>query len=134
MGNDIRIDRLRFMYWYTFIVAGGFGLGIIVAPDFIRALLPLPNQDPIVYSITGSVYLAFGLLSILGLRSPIKFVPILLLQLCYKLIWFVGVVLPMLISGDFPYYGILPAIIFASFIIGDLYAIPFSYVFSNQKG
>jgi len=76
MSNDIKIrwGWLKFMYWYTIVGAGGFGLGMIIIPDTMRAVFGWPSQDPIVYGITGSVYLAFGMLSILGLRSPLKFV------------------------------------------------------------
>jgi hypothetical protein len=130
--SNIKWGRLRFMYWYTIIGAGGFGLGIILIPDTMKSIFGWPDQDPIIYGITGSVFLAFGLLSIFGLQSPIKFVPILLLQLCYKSIWFVGVIIPMLISGKFPGYGILSVAIFATYIVGDCFAIPFSYVFSKQ--
>lgn len=68
----------------------------------------------------------------LGLRSPFKFVPILLLQLSYKVAWFVGVVLPLLVSGRFPLCVILLVVMFATYVIGDLIAIPLSYVFANQ--
>jgi len=90
-------------------------------------------EEPIALGIVGSVYLAFGFLSIFGLRSPLKFVPVLLLQLCYKSIWFIGVILPLLISAQLPSYAIPMAIIFATFIIGDIIAIPFSYVFAKEE-
>jgi hypothetical protein len=48
-------------------------------------------------------------------------------------IWFVGVILPLLFVGPFPTYGIPFILIFALFIIGDLIAIPFSYVFAKQN-
>jgi hypothetical protein len=121
------------MYLYTIIGAGGFGLGILLFPDLIAAALGLPEQDPITYGVTGSVYLAFAILSVFGLKAPLKFVPVLMMQLCYKSIWFVGVIVPMVVSGRFPGYAILPAVIFASYIIGDLIAIPFKYVFSGAE-
>ena len=130
--SNIRWGWLKFMYWYTIVGAGGFGLGIIIIPDTMKSVFGWPDQDPIVYGITGSVYVAFGILSVFGLRSPLKFVPILLLQLCYKSIWFIGVILPMIVSGTFPTYGIFSVIIFATYIIGDLIAIPFSYLFAKQ--
>ena len=111
----------------------GFGLGIIVIPTLMQSIFGWPNQDPIVYGVMGSVYLSFALLSILGLRAPLKFVPVLFLQLSYKVVWFIGVLIPLLVAGKFPIYGILHVIIFASFIIGDLIAIPFPYVFSKQS-
>ena len=134
MSNDIKFrwGWLKFMYCYTIVGAGGFGLGMITIPDTMRSVFGWPSQDPIVFGVTGSVYLAFGILSIFGLRSPLKFVPVLLLQLCYKSIWFIGVILPMLVSGKFPTYGLLHVTIFATYVVGDLIAIPFSYIFSKQ--
>jgi hypothetical protein len=130
--NKVRWGWLKGMYIYTIVGAGGFGLGIITMPDAIRTIFGWPGQDPIVLGITGSVYLSFALLSILGLRSPLKFTPVLLLQLIYKLVWFVGVILPIVMTAKFPSYAILQVVIFATYIIGDLIAIPFSYVFAKQ--
>ena len=76
----------------------------------------------------------FGLVSVLGLRSPLKFAPILLLQLTYKVIWFIAIVLPLLVAGRLPNFAILMSVLFASFIVGDLIAIPFPYVFAKQPG
>jgi len=134
MSKDINVrwGWLKFMYIFTIVVAGGFGLGIIFFPKVITSMYRMPKQDPIIFGIVGSVYVSFGILSILGLRSPLKFVPILLLQLCYKVIWFVGIILPLLFVEPFPIHGISFVVIFAIFIIGDLIAIPFSYVFAKQ--
>jgi len=90
------------------------------------------SAEPVVFGIVGSVYVAFGVLSIFGLRSPVKFAPVLVLQLCYKAIWFLGVILPLLVIGEFPTYAILLAIILATYIIGDIIAIPFSSVFAKD--
>lgn len=73
---------------------GLFGLGMVIATDLVITIFGWPLQDQIILGIVGSVYITFGLLSILALRSPLKFVPILLLQLYYKIIWFLGVALP----------------------------------------
>ena len=133
MKKDMNINWkwLKIMYWYTIIGAGGFGLAMVLFPETVRSLFRWPPQDPIVYGVTGSVWMAFGVLSIFGLRSPLKFVPILVMQLCYKSIWFIGVVFPLLISGTFPLYAILHVVIMGSYIVGDLIAIPFPYVFSR---
>ena len=130
--KNVRWGWLKGMYIYTIVGAGGFGLGIIMMPDVMRSMFDWPSQDPIVLGITGSVYVSFALLSILGLRSPLKFSPVLLLQLGYKVIWFIGVILPILVTGTFPTYAIVYVVIFATYIIGDLIAIPFSYVFAKQ--
>ncbi|HPI57148.1 MAG TPA: hypothetical protein PKV94_07155 [Syntrophales bacterium] len=129
---NVRWDWLKRMYIYTIIAAGGFGLGIIIMPERMKSIFGWPVQDPLILGICGSVFAAFGLLSILGLRSPLKFAPILLLQLTYKVVWFIGVVFPLLFAGQYPHYGLLHAVIFATFVFVDLIAIPFSYVFARQ--
>jgi hypothetical protein len=131
--TQIRWRWLKGMYIYTIVGAGLFGLGIIANPEFVKSTFTWPVEEPIAFGIVGSVYLAFGLLSILGLRSPLKFVPVLLIQLCYKSIWFIGVVLPLLVTGHFPSYAIPTVIIFATYIVGDLIAIPFSYAFAKES-
>ena len=130
--TKIRWGWIKGMYIYTIVVAGLFGLGIIVVPEMIKSKFTWPVEEPVAFGIIGSVYMAFGLLSILGLRSPLKFTPILLLQLCYKTIWFLGVALPLWATGHFPSYAIPTVIIFATFIVGDLIAIPFSYVIAKE--
>jgi len=131
--SKIRWGWLKGMYIYTIVGAGGFGLGILFLPEVMKSTFRWPVDEPVAFGVIGSVYAAFGLLSILGLRSPLKFAPLLLLQLCYKSIWFIGVLLPLLMSARFPAYGITLVIIFATYIIGDLIAIPFSYVFAKES-
>ena len=130
---DVRWKWLKGMYILTIIHAGGSGLGMILMPGFIRSLFGWPNQDPIVFGILGSVWVACGLLSILGLRSPLKFSPLLLLQLTYKVVWFIGVILPLLIAGEFPVYAMGYVFFFIVYIVGDLTAIPFPYVFAKES-
>ena len=132
MDFNVRWGCLKAMYIFTIIHAGGSGLGMILIPSAVQSFFGWPSQDPIVFGICGSVWVAFGLLSILGLRSPLKFSPILLLQLTYKVVWFVGVFFPFLIAGKFPAYATGYVVFFLIYIIGDLIAIPFAYVFSKQ--
>lgn len=132
IDSGIRWGWLKFMYLYTVISAGLLGLGVVLAPDSIISMMGWPAQDPIIFGVFGSVYVAFGLVSILGLRSPLKFVPVLLLQLTYKTVWFLGVALPLVMKGQFPTHGYIFAAIFLTYLIGDLIAIPFSYVFGKN--
>ncbi len=134
MENQIKIRYgwLKGMYIYTIIGAGLTGLGMILLPLTYSSMVNLPIQEPINFGILGSVYLAFGLISILGLRSPLKFVPVLLAEITYKTIWFIGVILPLILKGQFPQYALINTIIFATFIIGNAIAIPFKYIFIKQ--
>ena len=129
----VRMNWLKGMYIYTIVGAGVFGLGMLVAPELIKSVFAWPVAEPIVFGIVASVWVAFAILSIFGLRSPLKFVPVLFMQLCYKAVWFIGVALPLLFMAQFPTYAILHAVIFATYIIGDIIAIPFSYLFARSS-
>ena len=134
MDNSIHVRRgwLKTMYLYTLIGAGGTGLGMVFFPDVMRSTLGWPAQDPVVFKLYGSVLLASGLAAIPALRRPLKFVPLLLLQLIYKPIWLAIVAVPMFLKGQFPLYVVMFSVIFLTYIIGDLIAIPFSYLFSRE--
>src|SRR4030043_1530154 len=117
--NNVRWGWVKGMYIFPIIHAGGSGLGIILIPSVIRSIFDWPSQNPIVFGICGSVWVAFGLISLLGLRSPLKFSPVLLLQLSYKVVWFIGVIVPILVAGSFPAHAVMLVVIFLSYIIGD---------------
>ena len=129
----IRKNWLKGMYWYTIMGAGGFGLGMLFISDTVKSLLQWPVNEPIIWGIVGSSYLSFGILSVFGLRAPFRFVPILFMQLIYKSTWLIVCILPKLIKGELPLYGIVLSIIMLTYVIGDLIAIPFSYIFSSEK-
>ena len=133
-GVKVRMNWLRGMYVYTIVGAGAFGLGMLTIPGVVKSLFGWQIAEPVFFGVVGSVYLAFGLLSILGLRSPVKFSPVLLLQLCYKSLWFIGVALPLVVTAQFPAYAIVLIVIFATYIVGDIIAIPFSYLFGREDG
>jgi len=129
--KNVRIGWLKFMYIWNIVISGGGGIGIIFLPKLTHWLFNSPTPQ-ITYGIIGSVFLSFAILSILGLRDPVKFAPVLLFQLTYKIIWLIGVVIPMIISGEF-YIGAVPAVaIYILYIIGDIIAIPFSNVLKRS--
>jgi hypothetical protein len=128
----IRWRWLRAMYVYTVIVAGGFGLGMLLAPMRIQSILGMPAQDPMTFGLNGSVFLAFGLAAIAGIRAPLKYCPVLLMELAYKLIWLLAVVVPLVLRGKFPTSAVVQVVIFVTFVVGDLVAIPFRYVFAHD--
>ena len=133
MANEVKVRKnwLKAVYIGTIAVAGLSGLLAVLAPELWRSLNSWPAVEPLTFGITGSVYLAFALLSIFGLREPLKFCPVLLLQLFYKVIWLVGVLIPLAISGKVGAYVVAVVIIFVAFVIADLIAIPFAYLFKK---
>ena len=129
---SIRWGWLKAMYVCTIVVSGSLGTGMILLPNTFQSVFRLPPQDPVMLGLGGSLFLALGLVSILGLRSPLKFVPVLLLELVYKPIWLVALALPLFFKGQFPFYVVMISGIFLAFIIGDLIAVPFSYLFTKK--
>ncbi|MHC1680278.1 MAG: hypothetical protein AB9860_03385 [Methanomassiliicoccales archaeon] len=128
-----KIRLMKVMYLLTIVIAGGIGLMILIAPDQVMDAMGFPEPEPIMVGIAASVYLAFGLLSVLGLKAPLKFCPVLLLQLTYKSVWFIAVILPLLVTGDLPDYAWMTIGIFAVFVIGDLIALPFRYLLNGTE-
>ena len=129
---SIRWGWLKAMYIYTFFGAGGVGLGMLFFPGTIQSALRFPPQDPVVLGLYGSFLLASGLMAIPALRSPLKFAPLLLIQLVYKPIWLAVVAIPLFLKGQFPLYVVFISAVFLTYIIGNLIAVPFSYLFSKK--
>ncbi len=134
MGEEapIRWGWLKAMYIYTLFGAGGLGLAMLAFPGFVQSTFGFAAQDPVVFKVYASMLLASGLIAIPALRSPLKFVPMLLLQLIYKPIFLAVAAAPLFIKGQFPLYVVVMSAVFVSYIIGDLIAIPFGYLFSKK--
>ncbi len=135
MNTDykIRWNWLKFMYVYTIVLPGFTGVTVIFAPEFYLSMYGWLPQDQYLLGITGSMWLTFAILASFGLRNPLKFLPLLLFQLSYKVIWLSCVVAPIWISEGLSVMEILFALTMLSYVIGDLIAIPFKLVFSKDK-
>jgi len=129
---SVRWGWLKAMYIYTAIVAGGFGLAVLFFPGLAQSLFRVPAQDLPGLGLYGSFALASALVALLALRSPLKFVPLLFVQLIYKPIWLLVVAIPLFLKGQFPLHVVINSVIFLTFIIGNLIAIPFSYLFAKN--
>ena len=132
LDGNFRIGWMRFMYAITLVAAGGLGLAILFAPEALTELFGWPFPERLFTGAYAGCLIGFGILSALGLRSPVKFAPVLLFQFCYKLTWMLFVFLPLLMSGELPpYYGLL-TFGMAIAIPLDLIAVPFGYLFRKS--
>ena len=118
------VDKLKLMYIYTIITTIVFGLSILVMPGLWFSLTDLTLQNQYIFGIVGSVWLAFGISSILGLRNPMKFIAVLVLQLIYKVVWIFLVFLPQFIISGPSIISFILLITFLTFIIPDIFIIP----------
>ncbi|KRT60352.1 MAG: hypothetical protein XU10_C0055G0002 [Chloroflexi bacterium CSP1-4] len=113
---------MRFLYLLT-----GIGLGIEVWPAMTFRTKP---WDPL-YGVADSFWAALSLLMLLGVRFPVKMLPLMLLQLFYKLTWLILVAYPLWTGG---HWSPLASELFMACAIGavlGLIVIPWPYVFEN---
>ena len=129
---DLKL-KLKIMYILTIVLAGGIGLIMLISPSFAMTLFSQPAQDLYSYGVTAAIWTTFGLLAILGLRDPIKYMPILLFQFIYKLIWIFAVFLPNVVVGGLRFDTITPLLVFILFIVGDFLTLPFKDFFEKKS-
>ena len=81
--------------WRLHIMRALFFLNFIgLAPDnWSTVFFPTEQMDALT-GVTISFWAAFSLLNLFGVRFPLRFTPILLLQLLYKSAWVIGTYLP----------------------------------------
>lgn len=134
MDSSIPARRswLRIMYLYTIVGAGGFGFAMLFLPGAVQTLFRFPPQDPAAFKLFGSFLFASGLVAIPALLFPLKFVPLLLVQLVYKPVWIVLAALPVFLKGQFPFHIVAITLVFVTYIVGDIIAVPFRYLFSKD--
>ncbi len=128
---DLKL-KLKIMYIITIVLAGGFGLLMLIVPSFVITLLSQPAQDLYLYGVAAAIWATFGLLAILGLRDPIKYMPILLFQFIYKLIWIFAVFLPNLVVDGARFDTIFLLLVFILFIVGDFLTLPFKELIKGK--
>ena len=70
---------LRFMFAVNVFLTGGFALAMLIGGQAFFDYFGFPAEEPILTGYVPSYMLALAILSILGMRSPVKFSPVLLL-------------------------------------------------------
>lgn len=104
---------------------------ISLGPDNWSAII-FPNQqmDPMT-GVAISFYAALSLLCIFAIRFPLKFTPLLLIQLIYKSAWMIGIYLPAKNSGILDESIESWFWVMAPGIVIDILVIPWKYVFQE---
>jgi hypothetical protein len=115
---------LRGLYIANIVGAGVPGALITVAPSFAAEALFGAAQEPMALSILGSVWLAIGLVSVVGLRAPRQLQGLFVVQLVYKLIWLLSFALPTALRGELRPAGWVMVGIFLFLIVGVALLIP----------
>ena len=91
--SDLSVLRLNLLRGGYGLIA--IGLGILIWPTILDPATTWELQRGVVVSMLG----AMGLLSILGLRHPLKMLPLLLFEVTWKAIWLLRIAPPLALAG-----------------------------------
>jgi hypothetical protein len=120
--STLRLYVMRVLYLLLVVM-----LGSDVWPVLIHPHKPLGPLDGVAYSF----WAALSTLGLLGIRYPLKMLPILLLQFLYKAVWLLFVGLPLRSNGHFPPEASGLAFAMITGLVLDLLVIPWPYVVDN---
>jgi hypothetical protein len=113
-----RLNVMRFGYAFM-----GVGLAIVKWPVLLQSAPSLPVLEGVV----ACLLTAMSLLAFLGLRYPVRMLPVLLFEVIWKVIWIAAVAIPHLVSDDMN--GATSEVLFScSFVVVILAVIPWRYV------
>jgi hypothetical protein len=121
--SAFRIYLLRFFYFLAIPF-----LGIQVWTELFTHAGPWQPLPAVAFSFWG----AFSALALLGIRYPLKMIPLLLLQFSYKVIWLIIVAYPLWTAGQLtgsPAQALAKAN--AMGFVMDALIIPWPYVLKN---
>ena len=119
--SPIRLWVMRAMYLVMAV-----GLGLTIWPLILNHDSDLPRMTGVVFALLGTI----GLLALLGLRYPLQMIPLLLLELTWKLLWLVAFALPRWVDGTLD-EGMRSSVFDTSLGIVLILVIPWRYVWAN---
>ena len=107
-------------FGYAFM---GIGLVVVKWPVVVQDARSLPVMEGVV----ACLLTAMSLLAFLGLRYPVRMLPILLFEVIWKVIWIGAVAIPQLVSNDLNAEA-RDLLFSCSFVVVILAVIPWRYV------
>ena len=116
-----RLNIMRFGYAFM-----GVGLAIVKWPILVQNAPSLPVFEGVV----ACLLTAMSLLAFLGLRYPVRMLPILLFEVTWKVIWIAAVAVPHLVADDLN--AATRGVLFnCSLVIIIIAVIPWRYVWKR---
>ena len=122
-ATELSLTRLHLMRAGYLLM--GVGLVLVKWP-----LLSEAHTQPLYEGVTLCLLVAMSLLAFLGLRYPVKLLPLLLFESAWKLLWLALVALPKAVSGDLD-AAISDTVVNCSLVVLILAVIPWPYVWRN---
>jgi hypothetical protein len=130
IAADLPLYRLHLMRAGYLLM--GLGLAVVKWPLIINDADSLPLFEGVV----ACLLTAMSLLAFLGLRYPVKLLPVLLFESAWKLLWLALVALPMATAGDLD-AAAQEVVISCSLVVVILAVTPWRYVwrqYASAKG
>ena len=121
--TELSLTRLHLMRAGYLLM--GVGLVLVKWP-----LLPDAHTLPVYEGVTLCLLTAMSLLAFLGLRYPVKLLPVLLFESAWKLLWLSLVALPKAVGGHLD-AATTDIAVNCSFVIVILAVTPWRYVWQN---
>lgn len=116
-----RLNLMRVGYAFM-----GVGLAVVRWPDVIG----YDRSTPLYEGVVAVLLTAMSLLAFLGLRYPVRLLPILLFESLWKLIWLSVVALPAVVSDDVD-QATSEVIVSCSLVVVILAVVPWRYVWQR---
>ena len=112
-----------------YAMRAGFALMVVGLALVKWPLLPEAHTMPLYDGVSLMLLTAMSLLALLGLRHPVKFLPVLLFETTWKLLWLGGVALPRALSGEMT-DAFTQVAVNCSLVVLIIAAIPWKYVWT----
>lgn len=120
--RPINIFLMRGIYILMFFVLG---------KDAWSYILEHSNSWNENEAVAWSVWAAFSTLALLGIFRTVLMIPILLLEIFYKILWLVLVAYPLIEKSQFKGSGVEETTIAFMLVVLPIIAVPWGYVFNK---
>ena len=123
VGSDLTTSRLNLMRVGYLLM--GVGLAVVKWP-----LLGSASTLPLYEGVTLCLLTAMSLLALLGLRQPVRMLPVLLFESVWKLVWLGLVALPHALDGTLE--GAMAEVaVNCSLVVVIIAVVPWRYVWRH---
>jgi len=117
--------------WRLYLLRGAYllifvGLALMIWPNFIHHREGWPLMNSVVSALLAGV----SVLAALGLRYPLRMLPVLLFELVWKTIWLIAVALPLWRAGQLD-ADTMETVRDCLFTVVLIPLIPWDYVIAN---
>lgn len=117
---------LQIMYGVAVIGAGAVGAMTLIAPVTAgRFIFANATEVDVYLRILGALWLAIGVVALGGLADPLRYLPVLLIQLLYKTAWLFLAAFPVLVSGSSSRGLVFLTVLFTVWVFALILVIPF---------